>query len=196
MLVYAACAYVLMKTSLAHIAYSKRANSNLSLRDTYLPFYAGLKSHLSPLFSGWNKKEREDSWQFFATQSSKKPNESEFKYTVPVFHYVRRSRMKALRQSSSTFIPTLSGLIELPNTAHVVSKTTLATATCVKGMILNWSGSTVLFKLKSNDCLDLNSPLEWSRSWAAIPYFFFTSKRTVEAFSKIDQLPVPSIDRY
>ena len=153
MLVYAACAYVLMETSLAHIGYSKRTNSNLSLRDTYLPFYAGLKSHLSPLFSGWNKKEREDSWQHNPVKNLMNQSlstQSQFSIMLDVHgwkHYVKARQL---------FIPTLSGLIGLPKTAHVVSKTTLATATCVKGMILNWSGSTVLFRLKSNDCLDLN----------------------------------------
>lgn len=37
--------------------YVKRTNSNLSVH-TYVPFFAGLKSHLSPLFSEVNKKER------------------------------------------------------------------------------------------------------------------------------------------
>lgn len=50
--------------------YVKRSKSNL-YGNTYVPFFAGLKSHPNPLLSELNKK-KEESWQFLErTQSVK-----------------------------------------------------------------------------------------------------------------------------
>ena len=109
--------------------YLKRNNSNLS-GYTYVPFFAGLKSHLSLLFSELNKKRGK--LTCFGTQSVITYGIRGEVHSPSLFSIFPVCWKFSDKKVTSASIPTLNGPIELPNTAHVISKTTLTAATCVE----------------------------------------------------------------